>query len=105
MPWALLVLYALKHPLTPGFKRYLLCFALLFTPQSLLMYRLWWDGVAYYVSAGGAIKAGALLALFVTAVTKPLENDSPRWIFAKPPVIEEDAFVKNPIPSCYLERV
>ena len=74
LPWALLVLFAIlqdkKGQASPGLVPAMVCFAILFVPETEIIY--------HYVSVGGQIKALALVALFYIGLSRrfPLTTSS-----------------------------
>ena len=67
VPWALLVMLAVRRrgAETPGLVPAMICFAILFTPETEFI----WN----FISVGGQIKAVTLIALLVIALRYPFE--------------------------------
>lgn len=79
-PWSLLVIAAMcsarKGTPLPGLGALMLCFAVLFTPQTYIYY--------HWIHANGTIKAAALIALIVTALKHPIPDET----FCPPPEVD-----------------
>ncbi len=79
VPWALLVLYVLDEERSDQFLVHLLLlFAVLFTPQNFLLYRIPGTyGPSVDIGFGGLVKAIGLMLLIATVLRHPLESSAP----------------------------
>jgi hypothetical protein len=70
LPWALLVLFAVqqgrKHETVPGLSAAMVCFAMLFVPET--------EMILYHHSFAGQFKALVLIALFYIGVSYPFQD-------------------------------
>jgi hypothetical protein len=69
-PWTLLVLLAVRRrdTETPGLVPAMICFAILFTPET--------EFIRHQISLGGQIKAITMIALFIVALRYPFERST-----------------------------